>query len=155
MAGILDGPMAEKLTSLFRNRVGWQSVVPTLYQGGVVASTPIDSWYYADDGKAHVIAGVTAAAVGAAANTIYIRLPLFLTPNHVTGSFIPTLGTMVILDTGTAWFHGACAYAGLVGGLPAFMGIIHGSGGGAFGVTPAQTLAIGDRVGISVTYRLT
>jgi len=151
MSDLLDSQKINELEAFFRKRVAWQSFTPTLHQTATIAATVTDGRYYADDGKVHVMATLTATAAASAGGIgVYIVLPTYLAPATGINTSI-VLGTYSANDVGTAWNVGFASQHTTVGGLPAIGGIADGS---AVAIGTGFTIATGDIVSVNLTYRL-
>lgn len=124
-----------------------------LYQNGAIAFTVTEAIAYVDNTKAHVVVYLNPTAAGTTNNPIYVLLPVFLTPTVAAAGLAWPMGNYTYHDFGAAIYHASANYAGLITGLPAIRGWAHLSGS-PIGQTPNFAVAVGDNVGINLTYKL-
>ena len=125
--------------------IPWTDWTPTITQGSAVTKTIGYAKYSRTGPVVHLVMQVTMTAAGTAANAIVISgIPASVRPLDVL------MGTILILDSGTAYYHGSAYYnatddtRGLAYGAGNFMGIN----------SPALTLASGDIIWLNCHYRV-
>ena len=128
----------------------WTSYTPVIKGGATTVSATISYAKYVQIGKTvmlQVSAAITSA--GAANGRITVSTPTTLNP-LVTSDFPSTVGTMLIKDSGTAFYNGAAFVfaTGIIAGLG--YGSVDSMGVSA----PAFTLASGDTGSISIMYEV-
>lgn len=132
------------LATLIKPKIGkWKDWAPTVTQSGSVTIT-IDFARYklSADRTVEFRANINVTGTGTAANAVVIGgLPYAI--RNVGG----ILGTIQILDTGTAYYVGALGVAGAT----SMAGRAHGLGS-SIGITPNFALANGDEIAIEGKY---
>ena len=125
----------------------WTTFTPQLRTGTTNVNSTNNYGRYVQQGKIITAqAKVTATAVGVASNAIKLSIP--------TGTAVNTsdaaIGTVIIKDTGTAFYTGAAAIyeAGYVSGVS------YNSTDSMGASAPVMTIAVGDIVSYAITYEI-
>ena len=125
--------------------IPWTDWTPTITQGSAVTKTISYAKYSRTGPVVHLVMQVSMTASGTASNAIVISgIPASVRPLDVL------MGTILILDSGTAYYHGSAYYSG----TDDTRGIAYG-GNNWMGInSPALTLASGDIIWLNCNYRV-
>ena len=135
------------VTSLGGTTTAWTTFTPVIKQGATTLTATIAYARYKQIGKTVFLqVNATINSTGATNGVISIEFPSGLAPVNSTNE--PTLGTMYIRDTGTAYYAGIITSNG-----SAFIGRAHNTAD-SIGSQPAFTLVNNDTLAIQVTYEV-
>ena len=129
----------------------WQGYTPTWTQGATITYSVQESNYKLNDNNTVTYTFMlTATSAGTAANAIVLTLPV--TAGWSNG--FSTIGAALITRVAAGFTYSSTA--ALTSGSPAQIKFFSGSGasGNYVGITPAITIAIGDYISGTVTYRV-
>ena len=127
----------------------WQSFTPTLTQSANVTFTTTESSYKLLDNNTVTWAFVlTCSSAGTASNVVQLTLPIAAA---WSGAY-SAVGDAVILDLSTALSYTCVAALNSTTTVRFFSGT--GTAANYFGATPAVTLASGDVISGTITYRI-
>lgn len=130
----------------FLTRDSWQNWTPTVTQGVAVGITVDYARYVVLANTVIVQARLAITSAGTAGNAIVIGgIPAAVAPVR-GGTFLDVIGTMIVQDTGTAYYHGGLVSSGVTN----WVAMAHN--GAQIGVAPNFALANGDYIGIQATY---
>lgn len=147
-AGLTDNTALPAATL---NTIGaaWESYTPVIKGGATTVTATITYAKFVRINKL-VMVQVRAVVTSAGAVNGYISISLPTGLNALTDSSTRVIGTLFVLDAGTAFYHGAAIAAapntvqGTTNGSIDFMG----------GSSPSMTLANNDIVAMSVSYEV-
>ncbi|NDF13036.1 MAG: hypothetical protein EB060_09525 [Proteobacteria bacterium] len=127
----------------------WQSYTPTLTQSATVTFTTNDSQYKLLDNNTVVWQfNLTATSAGTASNAIQLTLPLTAAASNAYSC----VGAALILKNSGALIYSSVAALSSTTAMRFFSG--SGTSANYVGITPAITLASGDQIAGTITYRI-
>lgn len=128
----------------------WTSYTPVLKQSSTTVTATVNYAKYKQIGKTvFLTVKLTSTGTGSAGGVIAVSAPSGLAP--VLDTLESVHGTFGLLDAGTAYYHGFCAYNSANNG---FVGVAQGSGNAIGANSPSITMAVNDTVMIHVTYEV-
>ena len=136
------------IDGLIKPEVGqWQDWTPTVTQLGGVTVTVSYARYAVIANTVILLARLVVTGTGTANNAIVISgIPTPILPSLATSS-TTMVGHLLVLDTGTAYYHTPLVYVGANN----FLGI-YPAGGNYVGITPNFGLVSGDEISFQATY---
>lgn len=137
-----------KIDNLPKMETGkWVNWTPTVTQSGLVSTTISYARYVTNGNIVAVLALINITGTGTANNAVIIGgIPAAIQPAH-SGTSLVVIGTMLVIDSGTAYYHGALVSSGIT----SWAALVH-NGGAQIGVAPNFALANGDYIGIQAVY---